>query len=137
MAENEPEEPTFVVQRIETSEGHMVALVPQFQPSDLSTDEREVYDTLRDAGAGHHPGAIAVNELAESRFEDGETVTLLAVVGRYGDTIHDTYEQSVAVLVDFARQLAPAVQDMAEAMQPLAELGERMDADESDREDSP
>jgi len=48
-------EPTF---RVEGEQGGKT-LVPQFQPSDLSDDQREVYDGLRKAAPWDQAGAIA------------------------------------------------------------------------------
>lgn len=80
MTSNDDEtEPTFHVERGD----ELLLLVPQFHPSSLSDDEREVYDGLREAGAGRFTGAIAVNELAESKFGPGEEVTLRETGRRY------------------------------------------------------
>lgn len=118
MTENEQEEPAEPTFRVERGD-ELLLLVPQFQPSDLSDDEREVYDALRDAGAGHHAGAIGVNELAESRFEGGETVGLLEVVDRYMAAANEFAEQLSDVFVDIWESLAPVMRDIAEAMQPI------------------
>ena len=126
MAENN--DPTFQVQRIETSHGAMTALVPQFQAGDLSDDERADYDALRDVGVGHHSGAIAVAEIAESYFEAGETVTLADVEERYEKAISEVKEE-FEELASVAQTFTSVMDDLAEAARPLAE---EMDIEDSD-----
>jgi len=111
-------EPTF---RVETEQGKKI-LVPQFQPSDLSDDQREVYDGLREAAPRDHAGAIVVNELAVPQFKMGETVTLDGAVRRYMPDVHGAVGAVRAFRVNFKEMLAPAASDLAEACQPLVEL---------------
>ena len=111
------ETPTF---RVEAEQGRKI-LGPQFQPSDLDDDQREVYDGLREAAPRDRAGAIAVNELAAAQFEAGETVTLKAAVRRYTFGAREAVEAARAFQANLAETLAPVVSDLAEACQPLVE----------------
>jgi hypothetical protein len=122
MTDNQP---TF---RVETEQGKKI-LLPEFQPSDLSDDQREVYDGLREAAPRDHAGAIAVNELAATQFEAGETVTLEAAVRRYVSGAREAVEALRSVRANLKETLAPVVSDLAEARQPLVEW--RQDVAES------
>lgn len=119
MTDNQP---TF---RVETEQGETI-LVPQFQPSDLSDDQREVYDGLRKAAPRGHAGAIAVNELAATQFEAGETVTLEAAARRYTLGAREAVEAFREFQANLAETLAPVVSDLAEACQPLVEWRQDM-----------
>jgi hypothetical protein len=101
-------------------------LLPQFQPSDLSDDQREVYDGLREAAPRDHAGAIAVNELAATQFEAGETVTLRAAVRRCTFGASEAAEAARAFQANLAETLAPVVSDLAEACQPSVEWRQDM-----------
>ena len=118
-------EPTF---RVDTEQGEKI-LIPQFQPSDLSDDQREVYDGLREAAPRDHAGAIAVNELAATQFEVGETVTLRAAVRRCTFAASEAAEAFRAFQADLEAVLAPVVSDLAEACQPLVEWRQDMAED--------
>lgn len=123
MTENN--EPEFEVQRIETRHDTLIALVPKFTASDLSDEQRAVYDALRDAGAGHHSGAITVNEIAESKFKEGETVTLGEVLERYEqaiDEVKETFEQLAESIDTALGKLTPIMGDLAQS---IATNGER------------
>ena len=111
-------EPTF---RVEIEQGEKI-LLPQFQPSDLSDDQREVYDGLREAAPEQYVGAIAVNEIAATQFEAGETVTLEVALRRYTFGASEAAEAFRAFQADLKEMLAPVVSDLAEACQPLVEL---------------
>ena len=110
-------EPTF---RVETEQDRKI-LVPQFQPGDLSDEQREVYDGLREAGPGHHAGAIAVTKIAAAQFKAGETVTLEETVRRYTFGASEAAEALRAFQADLEAALAPVANDLAEACQPLVE----------------
>jgi len=97
-------EPTF---RAETEQGETI-LIPQFQPSDLSDGQREVYDGLREATPRDRAGAIAVNELAATQFEAGETVTLEAAARRYVSSAREAVEAFRAFQANLAETLAPS-----------------------------
>jgi len=114
-------EPTFTVQEIGSGLDTTIALVPQFQPSNLDDGQREVYDALRKAGPRHHAGAIAVNELAAAQFEAGETVTLEETTRRYKVGAREAAEAFQAFRADALGIFAPVVGDLAEACQPLVE----------------
>ena len=114
MTDNQP---TF---RVETEQGDKI-LVPQFQPSDLDDDQREVYDGLREAAPRDHAGAIALNEVGATQFEAGETVTLEATVRRYMFGASEVAEAARAFQADLEAALTPVVIDLAEACQPLIE----------------
>ena len=111
------DEPTF---RVESEQGRKI-LVPQFQPSDLDDEQREVYDALREAAPRHQAGAIAVNEIAATQFEVDETVTLEEAVRRYMSGAREAAEAFRAFRADVLEILAPAASDLAEACQPLVE----------------
>ena len=114
--------PTF---RVETEQGKKI-LLPQFQPSDLDDDQREVYDGLREAAPEQYVGAVAVNEAVAPRFEAGETVTLGAVVRRYTFVVTEAAESFRSFSADLEEMLAPVVSDLSEAFQPLVELQQDM-----------
>jgi len=110
-------EPTF---RVKTEQGRKI-LLPQFQPSDLDDEEREVYDGLRKAAPRHHAGAIAVNELAATQFEPGETVTLEETARRYMSGAREFVEAFRAFRASVGEVVASALEELAKACQPLVE----------------
>ena len=118
-------EPTL---RVEIEQGRKI-LLPQFQPSDLNDEQREVYDALRDAGARHHSGAIAANEIPAAQFEVGETVTLDEVVKRHKIAVREATEAFRTFQADLREALTPIVSDLAEASRSLAEWGRKAEAE--------
>lgn len=119
------DEPTFEVQVIDYG-SPMTVLAPQFHPGDLTDDEREVYGALREAGKGHYTGAFTVNEIAESHFEEGETVTLAEAVRRYHAAANEAVEAFREFQSNVVESLAPIISDLAEACQPLVEARREM-----------
>jgi hypothetical protein len=119
MTDNQP---TF---RVEIEQGEKI-LLPQFQPSDLNDDQREVYDGLREAAPRGHAGAIVVNELAAAQFEAGETVTLEGAARRYVSGACGAVEAFREFQANVREMLAPVVSDLAEAGQPLVEWRQDM-----------
>ena len=110
-------EPIF---RVETEQGRKI-LLPQFQPSDLSDDQRGAYDWFRRAAPGDHAGAIAVNEIAAAKFEPGETVTLKETTRRYMSGAREFTEAFQALREDVEEVVASALEELAKARQPLVE----------------
>ena len=110
-------EPTF---RVKTEQDETI-LIPQFQPSDLDDDQREVYDGLREAAPRHRAGVIVVNEIAATQFEAGETVALETAMRRYTFGASEAAEAFREFQADLAETLAPVATDLAEACQPLVE----------------
>ena len=110
-------EPTF---RVETEQAEKT-LIPQFQPSDLSDDQREGYDGLREAAPRDRAGAIVVNELAAAQFEVGETVTLEETVRRYMSGAREAVETARALQASVKGAFASALEGLPEARQLFVE----------------
>ena len=110
-------EPTF---RVETEQGEKI-LVPQFQPSDLSDDQREAYDGLRRAAPRDHAGAIVVKEFAAAKFETGETVTLSETTRQHMFDAREFTEALRSVRVNLKAALAPVATDLASVVESMTE----------------
>ena len=118
MTDNQP---TF---KVKTEQGRKI-LLPQFQPSDLDDDQREVYNGLCEAAPEHHPGAITVKKIAAAQFEAGETVTLEAVVRRHTFGASEAAEALRAFQADLEATLAPVANDLAERLEEYLKEGDR------------
>ena len=126
------DKPTF---KVKIEQGEKI-LVPQFQPSDLSDDQRAVYDGLREAAPRDQAGAIVVKEFAAPRFEGGETVTLSETTRRHVSDAREFFEALRSVRADLKATLPPVATDLAEAGQPLLEWRQDMVEDITENSDN-